>query len=411
MAALGANARAAAQVLAVTPTAAKHAAIEAAADALAVARDDIIQANAEDMAAARAAQLNDAMLDRLALDTARVDAMVTGMREVAALDEPVGRSLGDWLRPNGLRIERVSVPIGVIGIIYESRPNVTADAGALCLMSGNAAILRAGSESFHSSHAIAACLRRGLSAAGLPENCVQLVPTKDRAAVGILLVMDEDIDVIVPRGGRSLIERVKEESRIPVLAHLDGICHVYVHAAADADRARDVTFNAKMRRTGICGAAETLLIDRAALAMLPTILAPLHETGCEVRGDAEVCALDSAVVAASAVDCDTEYLDAIISVAVVASLEAAIRHVNLHGSHHTDAIISEDQAAAARFLDEVDSAIVMHNTSTQFADGGEFGMGAEIGISNGKLHARGPVGVEQLTTYKYKVHGAGQVRP
>ena len=411
MAALGANARAAARVLAVTPTAAKRAAIEAAADALAAGRDDILQANAEDMTAARAAQLNDAMLDRLALDSARVEAMVTGMREVAALDDPVGRALGDWSRPNGLRIERVSVPIGVIAIIYESRPNVTADAGALCLMSGNAAILRAGSESFLSSNAIAACLRRGLGTAGLPEGCVQLVPTKDRAAVGILLTMDEDVDVIVPRGGRSLIERVKEESRIPVLAHLDGICHVYVHAAADADKARDVTFNAKMRRTGICGAAETLLIDRAALAMLPAILAPLHEAGCEVRGDAEVCALDSAAVAASAMDWDTEYLDAIISVAVVASPEDAIRHVNLHGSHHTDAIISEDQAAAARFLGEVDSAIVLHNASTQFADGGEFGMGAEIGISNGKLHARGPVGVEQLTTYKYKVHGAGQVRP
>ncbi|MDA0228874.1 MAG: glutamate-5-semialdehyde dehydrogenase [Proteobacteria bacterium] len=411
MAALGTNARAAGRVLAITPTAAKRAAIEAAADALAAGRNVIIQANAEDMNQARAAQLNAAMLDRLALDDARVDAMVTGLREVAALDDPVGRALGDWSRPNGLRIERVSVPIGVIGIIYESRPNVTADAGALCLMSGNAAILRAGSESSRSSHAIAACLRHGLSAAGLPQDCIQLVPTNDRAAVGILLAMDEDVDIIVPRGGRSLIERVKEESRIPVLAHLDGICHVYVHAAADADKARDVTFNAKMRRTGICGAAETLLIDRAALAMLPAILAPLHEAGCEVRGDAEVCALDSAAVAASAVDWDTEYLDAIISVAVVASLEDAIRHVNLHGSHHTDAIISEDQAAAARFLDEVDSAIVVHNASTQFADGGEFGMGAEIGISNGKLHARGPVGVEQLTTYKYKVHGAGQVRP
>jgi glutamate-5-semialdehyde dehydrogenase len=411
MAALGANARSASRVLAVTPTAVKRAAIEAAADALAVGRDDILQANADDMTRARAAKLNDAMLDRLALDGARVDAMVTGMREVAALDDPVGRALGDWSRPNGLRIERVSVPIGVIAIIYESRPNVTADAGALCLMSGNAAILRAGSESFLSSNAIAACLRRGLSTAGLPEDCVQLVPTKDRAAVGILLTMDEDVDIIVPRGGRSLIERVKEESRIPVLAHLDGICHVYVHASADADKARDVTFNAKMRRTGICGAAETLLIDRAALAMLPAILAPLHAAGCEVRGDAEVCAIDPAASAASAVDWDTEYLDAIISVAVVASLEDAIRHVNLHGSHHTDAIISEDQASAARFLDEVDSAIVLHNASTQFADGGEFGMGAEIGISNGKLHARGPVGVEQLTTYKYKVHGAGQVRP
>jgi len=411
MAALGANARAAAHVLAATPAATKRAAIEAAADALAAARDDIIAANAEDMAKARAANLNAAMLDRLALDAARVDGMITGLREVAALDDPVGRVLDERTRPNGLRIERVSVPIGVIGIIYESRPNVTADAGALCLMSGNAAILRCGSESFQSSSAIAACLRRGLQAAGLPEDCVQLIPTQDRAAVGILLTMDEDVDVIVPRGGRSLIERVREESRIPVIAHLDGICHVYVHAAADADKAREITLNAKMRRTGICGAAETLLIDRAALAMLPAILAPLHEAGCEVRGDEDVCALDSAAVAASDVDWDTEYLDAIISVRVVGGLEDAIRHVNLHGSQHTDAIVSEDEAAAARFLDEVDSAIVIHNASTQYADGGEFGMGAEIGISNGKLHARGPVGVEQLTTYKYKVHGDGQVRP
>ncbi|MEE8173380.1 MAG: glutamate-5-semialdehyde dehydrogenase [Alphaproteobacteria bacterium] len=411
MAALGANARAAAHVLAATPAAAKRAAIEAVADALAAGRDEIIEANEQDMAKARAAKLNAAMLDRLALDADRVEGMVIGMREVAALSDPVGRILAEWSRPNGLRIERVSVPIGVIGIIYESRPNVTADAGALCLMSGNAAILRCGSESFHSSHAIAACLRRGLQAAGLPENCIQLIPTKNRAAVGILLAMDQDVDVIVPRGGRSLIERVREESRIPVLAHLDGICHVYVHAAADAEKARDITFNAKMRRTGICGAAETMLIDRQALAMLPEILAPLFEADCEVRGDADVCALDSRAVAANEVDWDTEYLDAIISVRVVAGLEDAIRHVNQHGSHHTDAIISENEAAAGRFLDEVDSAIVLHNASTQFADGGEFGMGAEIGISNGKLHARGPVGVEQLTTYKYKIHGSGQVRP
>ncbi len=411
MAALGANARAAAHVLAATPAAAKRAAIEAVADALAAGRDEIIEANEQDMAKAHAAKLNAAMLDRLALDADRVEDMVNGLREVAALSDPVGRILAEWSRPNGLRIERVSVPIGVIGIIYESRPNVTADAGALCLMSGNAAILRCGSESFHSSHAIAACLRRGLQAAGLPENCIQLIPTKNRAAVGILLAMDQDVDVIVPRGGRSLIERVREESRIPVLAHLDGICHVYVHAAADAEKARDITFNAKMRRTGICGAAETMLIDRQALAMLPEILAPLFEADCEVRGDADVCALDSRAVAANEVDWDTEYLDAIISVRVVAGLEDAIRHVNQHGSHHTDAIISENEAAAGRFLDEVDSAIVLHNASTQFADGGEFGMGAEIGISNGKLHARGPVGVEQLTTYKYKIHGSGQVRP
>ena len=301
--------------------------------------------------------------------------------------------------------------IGVIGIIYESRPNVTADAGVLCLMSGNAAILRCGSESFRTSGAIAECLRRGLQAAELPEDCIQLVPTRERAAVGILLTMDEDVDIIVPRGGRSLIERVKEDSRIPVLAHLDGICHVYVHAAADAGKARDVTLNAKMRRTGICGAVETLLVDRAALDMLPKILSPLHEAGCEVRGDAEVCGVDDRVVEASEVVWDTEYLDAIISVGVVDGLEAAIVHINRHGSHHTDAIITENSAAAERFLNEIDSAIVVHNTSTQFADGGEFGMGAEIGISNGKLHARGPVGVEQLTTYKYKVRGDGQVRP
>jgi glutamate-5-semialdehyde dehydrogenase len=411
MAALGAKARVAARALATASAEARRAAIHAAADALAAGSADILAANAADMADARAADLNAAMLDRLALDDKRVQGMVTGMREVAELDDPVGRVLADWTRPNGLRIQRVSIPIGVIGIIYESRPNVTADAGVLCLMSGNAAILRCGSESFRTSGAIAECLRRGLEAAGLPADGIQLVPTKERAAVGILLAMDEDIDIIVPRGGRSLIERVKEESRIPVLAHLDGICHVYVHGAADAAKARDVTFNAKMRRTGICGATETLLIDRAALDMLPEILAPLHEAGCEVRGDAEVRARDSRAVAASEVDWDTEYLDAIISVAVVDGLDAAIDHINRHGSQHTDAIISEDAAAAERFLNEVDSAIVVHNASTQYADGGEFGMGAEIGISNGKLHARGPVGVEQLTTYKYKVRGNGQVRP
>jgi glutamate-5-semialdehyde dehydrogenase len=411
MAALGAHARAAAHVLGAAPTARKRAAIDAAADALAAARDDIVQANEKDMASARANNLNAAMLDRLALDADRVDGMIASLREVAALNDPVGRVLDEWTRPNGLRIQRVSVPIGVIGIIYESRPNVTADAGALCLMSGNAAILRCGSESFHSSHAIAACLRRGLQAAGLPQDCIQIIPTTDRAAVGILLAMDEDVDVIVPRGGRSLIERVKEQSRIPVLAHLDGICHVYVHAAVDPDIARDVTFNAKMRRTGVCGAAETLLIDRQALRLLPAILAPLFDAGCEVRGDSEVCAIDSRATPASDVDWDTEYLDAILSVRVVEGIEQAIGHVNLHGSHHTDAILTEDAAAAERFLGEVDSAIVLHNASTQYADGGEFGMGAEIGISNGKLHARGPVGVEQLTIYKYKVFGSGQVRP
>ena len=411
MAVLGANARAAAHALATAPAAQKRAAIEAAADALAAARDTISAANEQDMTQARANNISAAMLDRLALDGGRIDGMIKGLREVAALDDPVGRILDERTRPNGLRIQRVSVPVGVIGIIYESRPNVTADAGALCVMSGNAAILRCGSESFHSSNAIAACLRSGLQAAGLPQDCIQIVPTTDRAAVGILLGMDEDVDIIVPRGGRSLIERVKEDSRIPVMAHLDGICHVYVHSAADTDKARDVTFNAKMRRTGICGATETLLIDREALSMLPGILAALFDAGCEVRGDAEVCAVEPRAIPASDVDWDTEYLDAIISVRVVEGIDQAIAHINVHGSQHTDAILTEDDAAAARFMNEVDSAIVVHNASTQYADGGEFGMGAEIGISNGKLHARGPVGVEQLTIYKYKVFGTGQVRP
>ena len=337
--------------------------------------------------------------------------MAAGVEQVAALDDPLGRLLGEWERPNGLRIRRVSVPIGVIGIIYESRPNVTSDAGALCLMAGNAAILRGGSESYHSSRAIAAALRAALVETGLPAGCIQLVPTTDRAAVGILLTMDDVLDLIVPRGGRSLIERVLAESRVPVMAHLDGNCHVYVHAAADPEKARDVTFNAKMRRTGICGAAETLLVDAAMEDALPAILEPLFEASCEIRGDARVQALDSRVVPANAADWGTEYLDAIISVALVDGLEAAIAHVNEHGSHHTDAIITEDSAAAERFMEGVDSGIVLHNASTQFADGGEFGMGAEIGISTGKLHARGPVGVEQLTTYKYKVYGTGQVRP
>ena len=355
--------------------------------------------------------LSGALLDRLALDPGRVEAMAAGVEQVAALDDPLGRLLGEWERPNGLRIRRVSVPIGVIGIIYESRPNVTADAGALCLMSGNAVILRGGSESYHSSHAIAAALRSALAETGLPAGCIQLVPTTDRAAVGILLGMDDALDLIVPRGGRSLIERVLAESRVPVMAHLDGNCHVYVHAAADPEKARDVTFNAKMRRTGICGAAETLLVDAAVADTLPAILEPLFEAGCEVRGDARVQTLDSRVVPADDADWGTEYLDAIISVGVVDGLDAAIAHVNEHGSHHTDSIITEDAAAAERFMEAVDSGIVLHNASTQFADGGEFGMGAEIGISTGKLHARGPVGVEQLTTYKYKVYGNGQVRP
>ncbi len=411
MAALGAEARAAAQTLAEASAETKQRALGAAAAALRDREAAILEANALDMAAARTAGLGGALLDRLALDPGRVEAMAAGVEEVAAMEDPVGRLLGEWERPNGLCIRRISVPIGVIGIIYESRPNVTADAGALCLMSGNAAILRGGSESYHSSRAIAASLRAALTEGGLPAGCIQLVPTTDRAAVGILLAMDESVDLIVPRGGRSLIERVREESRVPVMAHLDGICHVYVHAAADPEKARAVAFNAKMRRTGICGAAETLLVDAGMEDALPAILEPLFEAGCEVRGDARVQALDSRVTAAQAADWKTEYLDAIISVGLVDGLDAAIAHVNEHGSHHTDSIITEDAAAAERFMAAVDSGIVLHNASTQFADGGEFGMGAEIGISTGKLHARGPVGVEQLTTYKYKVYGNGQVRP
>ena len=411
MAALGAEARAAARALAASSTEDRRRALKAAAAAI---RDDeaaILEANGKDMAAARESGLSAALLDRLALDSGRVEGMAAGVEQVAALDDPLGRLLGEWERPNGLRIHRVSVPIGVIGIIYESRPNVTADAGALCLMAGNAAILRGGSESYHSSRAIATSLRAALGETGLPAGCIQLVPTTDRAAVGILLGMDEALDLIVPRGGRSLIERVLAESRVPVMAHLDGNCHVYVHAGADPKKARDVTFNAKMRRTGICGAAETLLVDATVAETLPAILEPLFEAGCEVRGDERVQAMDSRVVPADNADWGTEYLDAIISVGVVDGLDAAIAHVNEHGSHHTDSIITEDAAAAERFMEGVDSGIVLHNASTQFADGGEFGMGAEIGISTGKLHARGPVGVEQLTTYKYKVYGNGQVRP
>ena len=411
MAALGAEARAAAQALAASSAEARRRALKAAAAAIRRGEAAILEANARDMAAAKTSGLSGALLDRLALDPGRIEAMAAGVEQVAALDDPLGRLLGEWERPNGLRIHRVSVPIGVIGIIYESRPNVTADAGALCLMAGNAAILRGGSESWHSSRAIAASLRAALAEIGLPAGCIQLVPTTDRAAVGILLRMDDALDLIVPRGGRSLIERVLAESRVPVMAHLDGNCHVYVHAAADPEKARDVTFNAKMRRTGICGAAETLLVDAAAADTLPAILEPLFDAGCEVRGDARVQALDTRVVPVNDADWGTEYLDAIISVGVVDGLDAAIAHVNEHGSHHTDSIITEDAAAAERFMEAVDSGIVLHNASTQFADGGEFGMGAEIGISTGKLHARGPVGVEQLTTYKYKVYGDGQVRP
>ncbi len=409
---LGELAKAASAVLSNASTESKNAALKAAATAIRSDSASILKANAKDLAAAEAKGVKGAFLDRLTLDDSRVEAMAAGLESIADLPDPVGSTIAEWDRPNGLKIARVRVPLGVIGIIYESRPNVTADAGALCLKSGNAAILRGGSESFHSSTAIAAALAKGLAEAGLPEGCIQLVPTTDRAAVGAMLTMTEVIDVIVPRGGLSLIKRVAAESRIPVLKHLDGICHVYIHAAADPKIALDVAVNSKMRRTGICGAAETLLVDRvAASAELPPILEALIEAGCEIRGDAETQALDSRILPATDADWDTEYLDAILSVKQVDGVDEAIAHINGHGSHHTESIITDDDAIAERFFAGVDSAILLQNASTQYADGGEFGMGAEIGISTGKLHARGPVGTEQLTSYKYVVRGSGQVRP
>ena len=407
---LGAQARAASAVLAAASSEAKNAALHAAAVALRRRASEILAANAQDLADAR--DLTPAMLDRLTLKPAGIEAMARGLEEIAALPDPIGRIQAQWTRPNGLEISRVSVPLGVIGIIYESRPNVTADAGGLCLKSGNAAILRGGSESAFSSRTILAALQEGLRAAGLPPAALQLVPTQDRAAVGLLLRMDEFIDVIVPRGGKSLIERVVAESRIPVLKHLDGICHVYVDRAAEPAKARAVTLNAKMRRTGVCGAAETLLVDRPVLAShLPAILDDLIAAGCEIRGDVEVQALDDRVKPATEADWSTEYLAPILSVRVVDGVDAAIEHITRYGSHHTEAIITEDAATAERFMARIDSAILLWNASTQFADGGEFGMGAEIGISTGKLHARGPVGVNELTSYKYLVRGNGQVRP
>ena len=412
MKALGKAARAAAAALAKQPTETKNAALRAAAAAIRAGAADIAAANGADMKRARERGARPAFLDRLALDDARIEAMARGLEDVEELPDPVGAQLGEWTRPNGLRIARVRVPLGVIGVIYESRPNVTADAGALCLKSGNAAILRGGSESFESSAAILRCLARGLAEAGLPEAAIQRVATRDRAAVGEMLAMTDYIDVVVPRGGKSLVARVAEESRVPVIKHLDGICHVYIDRAADARMAAEVTLNAKMRRTGICGAAETVLVHRdAAAEALPGVLGALLDAGCEVRGDAAVRAADPRVRPAAPADWDTEYLDAIVSVRQVADIDEAIAHVERHGSHHTDSIVTADEAAAERFLREVDSGIVLHNASTQFADGGEFGMGAEIGISTGKLHARGPVGLEQLTSYKYMVRGAGQTRP
>ncbi len=407
---LGARARIAAGTLAGLPTVRKAAGLRAAAAAMRARADEILAANARDVAAGEANGLSGALLDRLRLDPARLEGAARGVEAVAALPDPVGETIGASERPNGLQLSRVRVPIGVIGIIYESRPNVTADAAALCVMSGNAAILRGGSEAAHSNRAIHAAFAAGLEQAGLPADAAQLVPTTDRAAVGAMLKAEGAIDMVVPRGGKSLVARVQAEARVPVLAHLDGINHTYVDGAADPAMARDLAVNAKMRRTGICGATETLLIDRAFADPAP-VLAALADTGCELRGDADIRAIEPRVVAANAEDWDTEYLDAILSVKRVDGVEGAMAHIAAHGSHHTDAIVTQDAATAERFLNGVDSAIVMWNASTQFADGGEFGLGAEIGIATGRLHARGPVALEGLTTYKWIVRGTGQARP
>src|SRR5271170_7206379 len=412
MAAIGVRARAAAAALGQAAADAKTEELRAAARIVRAREADILAANARDLGEADGEGLAPALRERLALDPKRVEAIAAGLEAIAALPDPVGRTLARWTRPNGLDIERIAVPLGVIGIIYESRPNVTADAGGLALKSGNAAILRGGSESFYSSRALVAAMVEGLREAGLPEAAIQLVPTRDRTAVGLMLGMSEYIDVIVPRGGRSLIERVQRESRIPVIAHLEGLCHTYVDGAADPAKARAIVLNAKMRRVSICGATETLLVDRkVAATVLPPILADLRAAGCDLRGDPEVLALDREVKPATEQDWRTEYLDAILAIRVVDGVEAAIAHIERFGSHHTDAIVTEDPAAAERFLREVDSAIVLVNASTQFADGGEFGMGAEIGISTQRLPPRGPVGANELTTYKYLVRGSGQVRP
>jgi glutamate-5-semialdehyde dehydrogenase len=409
---IGRRARAAARVVANAPAEAKTRALTAAARILRESAPEILAANARDLAEARERGLTAAFLDRLALDEKRIEAIARGVEEVAALPDPVGRILATFTRPNGLRIERVATPLGVVGVIYESRPNVTADAGALCLKSGNAVVLRGGSDSFNSSKAIHGCLAAGLKEAGLPEAAISLAPFASREAVGEMLEgLGGALDVIVPRGGKSLVERVQREARVPVFAHLEGVVHVYVDKSADLEKARKIVVNSKMRRTGVCGAAETLLVDRAAA---PKMLAPLIEAliaaGCAVRGDDFSRAANPAVTLANEEDWCTEYLDAIIAVRVVDGIDAAIAHIETFGSHHTDCIVTEDFLAAERFLSQVDSAIVLHNASTQFADGGEFGFGAEIGIATGRMHARGPVGVEQLCTFKYRVHGEGQTR-
>jgi glutamate-5-semialdehyde dehydrogenase len=406
-------ARSAARTLALSPTERKNQALDAMARAIRTEASAILTANAEDLTDARADGANAAFLDRLALNDKRVAAMADGIETIRDIDDPVGAVTESWTRPNGLLIERVRVPLGVVGVIFESRPNVTADAASLCLKAGNAVMLRGGSESFRSCRAIHTALTRGLRDAGLPEAAITLVPTRDRAAVGLMLGgLDGNIDVIVPRGGKSLVARVQSEARVPVFAHLEGLCHVYIDGAANPEMAKTIVLNAKMRRTGVCGAAETLLVDRAAAAtQLKPLVESLIEAGCEVRGDAATQTMDPRVKRAGDEDWDTEYLDAIIAVKVVDGLDGAIAHIERHGSHHTDTIVTDDETKAKRFLAEVDSAIVLHNASTQFADGGEFGFGAEIGIATGKFHARGPVGAEQMTSFKYRIHGTGQTRP
>ncbi|THV22270.1 glutamate-5-semialdehyde dehydrogenase [Peteryoungia ipomoeae] len=410
---IGRRARRAARPLATASTQAKNKALNAMADALMAAEADILAANAIDLKNAAETGVAASFIDRLTLNTERIAGIATSLREIADLPDPVGSLIAEWDRPNGLHIERVRTPLGVIGVIYESRPNVTADAGALCLKAGNAVILRGGTDSVHSSRAIHACLVKGLEAAGLPGDAIQLVPVTDRAAVGHLLSgLDGSVDVIVPRGGKSLVARVQQEARVPVFAHLEGLCHVYVDASADIDMAVKITVNAKMRRTGICGSAETLLVDRAAAhTHLKPILDALAASGCEIRASKAVAERVAGLKPATEADWTTEYLDAIISVDLVDGIDGAIEHIARYSSNHTEAVIAEDPEVVERFFNEIDSAILLHNASTQFADGGEFGMGGEIGIATGKMHARGPVGVEQLTSFKYRVHGTGQVRP
>lgn len=410
---IGRRARAAARPLAIASTQAKNSALAAMADAILADEQAILAANAIDLKNAEDSGLAASFVDRLTLDPGRIAAMAEGIRAVAGLKDPVGEVIAAWDRPNGLHIERVRTPLGVIGVIYESRPNVTVDAGALCLKSGNAVILRGGSDSLNSSRAIHACLVKGLEKAGLPADAIQLVPVPDRAAVGAMLTgLGGSVDVIVPRGGKSLVARVQSEARVPVFAHLEGLCHVYVDASADLDMARRIVVNSKMRRTGICGAAETLLVDSAAIGThLMPILEALTEAGCVIHASPTVLKIHPGFKPATEEDWRTEYLDAIIAVAIVDGVSGAIDHIARYSSHHTEAVIAEDPAVVERFFNEIDSAILLHNASTQFADGGEFGMGAEIGIATGKMHARGPVGVEQLTSFKYRVHGTGQVRP